>query len=190
MSKNGRIELIIGPMFASKSTELIRLANRYKCIKKNILAINHKLNNRYGHQTITTHDKTVLDDCIITDNLASIKTKYSELYKNADIILIEELQFFEDAFDFVTTSADIDHKIVIAAGLSGDFQREPFGDVMRLIPHAESVIKLSALCKFCGDGTPAYFTKRLVDSDEKTLVGHNDKYEPVCRKHFLSISGP
>ena len=31
---HGYLELIIGPMYAGKSTELIRIINRYKCLKK------------------------------------------------------------------------------------------------------------------------------------------------------------
>ena len=48
MEKYGRLELIIGPMYASKTTELIKITNRYKSINKNILAVNHSINNRYN----------------------------------------------------------------------------------------------------------------------------------------------
>ena len=48
-------------------------------------------------------------------------------------------------------------KNVIVAGLDGDFKRNPFGDILKLIPHAEKVSKLSALCTICGDGTKASF---------------------------------
>ena len=41
-----------------------------------------------------------------------------------------------------------------------------------------------SLCKKCGDGTLANFTKRITKDDEKTLVGTDDIYEAVCRKHF------
>jgi thymidine kinase len=74
---------------------------------------------------------------------------------------------------------------VIAGGLDGDFRRAPFGDVLRLIPHAEKVVKLSALCKRCRDGTPANFTMRLTKDKSQTVVGSADVYEAVCRKHFL-----
>ena len=32
-NNEGYLELIIGPMYAGKSTELIRLINRYKCFR-------------------------------------------------------------------------------------------------------------------------------------------------------------
>ncbi len=187
---SGRIELIIGPMYASKSSELIKIANRYKCIGKNILAINHILNNRYGTNNISTHDKYILDNCIHLDKLNSLlDSNYHNLYIEAEIIIIEELQFFSDAFDFITHAADIDNKIIIAAGLNGDFNRSPFGDILRLIPHAEKITKLSALCKYCSDGTNAHFSKLIVNKiDGQIMIGGNDKYEAVCRKHYNQIN--
>ena len=178
----GYLELIIGPMYAGKSTELIRIINRYKCLKKNIIIVNHSLNNRYGSCGLTTHNKECVDNCIIVDKLSNID---NEIIDNTHVIIIEELQFFQDAYDTVINWCDIKHKTVIAAGLDGDFLKNPFGDVLRLIPHAEKVTKLSALCKKCGNGTLAHFTKRITSDCQTTLVGSDDVYEAVCRKHFL-----
>jgi thymidine kinase len=41
------------------------------------------------------------------------------------------------------------------------------------------------LCKKCGDGTIANFSKRTINNNEKTLIGSDDLYEAVCRKHYL-----
>lgn len=178
----GYLELIIGPMYAGKSTELIRIINRYKCLKKNIIIINHCFNNRYGSNGLTTHNKETIDNCIIVNKLSEIDNK---IINNIDVIIIEELQFFEDAYDLVTYWCDILNKTIIGAGLDGDFMKKPFGDVLKLIPHSDKITKLCALCKKCGDGTLAHFTKRITNESEKTLVGSDDIYEAVCRKHFL-----
>jgi len=186
MEKYGRLELIIGPMYASKTTELIKISNRYKSIQKNILAINHKINNRYGTCNIISHDSKELDNCKILTKLCQLtEDDLIDEYNKADIIIIEELQFFEDAYEFITKATDIDHKIIIAAGLDGDSNREPFGDVLRLIPYAEKVTKLSAFCKICQDGTLGYYTKRLVDNTDKVLVGTTNEFIAVCRRHYL-----
>jgi len=178
----GYLELIVGPMYAGKSTELIRIINRYKCLKKKIIIINHMFNNRYGSTGLTTHNKESIDNCIIVDKLCNID---NDIIDNTDVIIIEELQFFQDAYNIITNWCDIKHKTVIAAGLDGDFLKNPFGDVLKLIPHAEKITKLSALCKKCGDGTLAHFTKRITNDSQTTLVGSDDIYEAVCRKHFL-----
>lgn len=185
---SGRIELIIGPMYANKSTELIKIYNRYSVINKNIIVINHVINNRYGTNSISTHDKTVLNDCMIFDKLSLLMENHEELYQKSEIIIIEEVQFFPDAYEFITNAVDNDNKIIIAAGLSGDFNRQPFEIVTKLIPHAEKINKLSALCKYCSDGTSAHFSKLIVKDfteNGQIIVGGTEKYEAVCRKHYL-----
>lgn len=184
--KSGKLELIIGPMYASKTTELIKIANRFSSIDKNIVAINHKINDRYGTCNIMSHDQKELKECLILENLNDLVTNYNNLYKNADIILIEELQFFNDAYDFITNATDNDNKIIIAAGLDGDSNRQPFGDVLKLIPIAEKVTKLSALCHKCGDGTLAHFTKRISNNKDKLLVGSQNDYIATCRFHYFN----
>jgi len=191
----GRIELIIGCMFSGKSTEIIRIINKYQVLNKNILIINSKLDNRYGNNNIITHNKQELD-CIVLDRLEVLLNStlelghsniYYDLYNSSEIIIIEEAQFFPDLYHFATISADIKNKIVIVAGLSGDFKREPFGDILRLIPHAESINVLNAFCLECNNGTPAYFTKRINKKNiDQTFVGSDKDYVAVCREHYNS----
>jgi thymidine kinase len=182
----GRLELILGPMFASKTTELIRIADRYRSIGKNILAINHSINNRYGTNQISSHDMRVMNDCIISDRLSRVFEENRERFDTADVIIIEELQFFTDCYEIVTDWVDNYHKIVVAAGLDGDFKREPFGNVYKLIPHAEKLVKLRAFCSVCCDGTHAHFSQRIVKNDATTVVGSSETYRAVCRYHYLN----
>ena len=188
MSVSGFFKLIISPMYAGKSTELLRNINKYKILNKNIIVINHSYNNRYGSNNLTTHDQKSYSDCIVLSELSDLEKNYMELFNNCDVIVIEELQFFKDAFDNIVKWIDQDKKTVIAAGLDGDFLRQPFGDVLRLIPYADKIYKLNSLCTKCGDGTHAHFSKRTVkdvSDDEKILVGSYAVYEAVCRKHYL-----
>ena len=179
----GRIDIIMGCMFSGKSTEIIRLINRYKALDKKIIIINHKNDDRYKKNSISTHSNINVN-CISLDNLKVIKTDASYNYINTDVIVIEEAQFFNDLYDFAIKAADNDNKIVIVAGLDGDSNREEFGDIIKLIPKCDSVIKLHALCSVCKDGTLAPFTKRLVENKEQVLIGVNE-FIPVCRKHYL-----
>ena len=52
----GRIELIIGPMFAGKSTEMLRRLTRLEIAGKKCLAIKFSNDNRYSSDCITTHN--------------------------------------------------------------------------------------------------------------------------------------
>ena len=104
---------------------------------------------------------------------------------DADIIGIDEAQFFSDLKYFIL-KAEKTNKIIIIAGLDGDFKRNPFGQILECIPLCDNVIKLSAMCMESKDGTPGIFTKRIIKSNKQTLIGAQDSYVAVCREKYLS----
>ncbi len=178
------LELIIGPMFAGKSTELIRRARRLRSVNKRVFVINHSLNVRYSENAaVTTHDQTLLLANVNTNSLVEVES--NEEFTNADIVIIEELQFFDDAATAIPHWIDNLNKHVIASGLSGTAERTPMGAVPLLIPYADDISFLTALCPYCADGTRAPFSKRIVSSGSTVDVGGADKYVATCRRHFL-----
>ena len=107
----------MGCMFSGKSSEIIRIINKYNVLKKNMLIINHSLDNRYEDNNIVTHNKIKMK-CISLDKLMGLLSNednklYNDLYNSCDIVLIEESQFFPDLYEFVTISADKNNKTVI-----------------------------------------------------------------------------
>lgn len=182
MSSSPFLHIIMGPMFSGKSTELIRLIREYKFIEKNILVIKHCSDDcRYAESKICTHDQQK-EDCMSLGNLLDLQ--YSEEYSKAEIIFIEEAQFFNGLEEFIKKGMEENKKSFIIAGLDGDFKREPFGEILNLIPYSNKVTKLNALCKFCKNGTEAPFTKRLSKSTKLHLIGGADSYASVCRYHY------
>jgi thymidine kinase len=108
-------------------------------------------------------------------------------YEDATCIIIEEAQFFLDLKKFVLTAVEADGKRVICAGLDGDSERRPFGEILDLIPYCNSVTKLNAKCTRCD--CPAIFTFRKSDAVvEQVYVAGADEYEALCRKHYLEFS--
>ena len=176
-----KIEIILGPMFSGKSTELLRRTRRYEAIGRKIMYINHSLDTRYGDNKISTHDK-VENDAIMTPMLMHVLK--TDPFNECDIIAINEAQFFTDLLDFCVLCMNDFGKHIIVAGLDGDYKREPFGDILKLIPLAESddITKLSAYCKVCAE--KASFTKRVTTNTSQIVIGCEDCYIPVCRKHY------
>jgi thymidine kinase len=111
-------------------------------------------------------------------------------FARASAVVVDEAQFFVDCLiPFVREAVDRHGKHVIVVGLDGDAGRRPFGDVLALMAHADSIEKKTALCSHCGDGTPAIFTRRFTAAPAgagQIAVGGADMYEPVCRAHFLT----
>jgi thymidine kinase len=181
----GSLKIILGCMFSGKTSELVHTSTSYVSIGTNVMNINYALDDRYDKDSITTHNKEKINSLNIL-NLVEIKNnnKYKEIYDNSEIICINEAQFFSDLKDCVLEFCYIDKKKIFICGLDGDYQQKPFGQILDLIPHAESVTKLTAFCGICKNGTLAHFTKRIVKDDNQILIGATDKYIPVCRKHI------
>ena len=99
--------------------------------------------------------------------------------QKAEVILINEGQFFTDLYEVVDDMLQKGKKIYVC-GLDGDFKRNRFGQILDLIPLCDKVTKLTSLCSICKNGTPGIFSKRITTEKEQTIVG-SDNYIPVCR---------
>ena len=181
-----QIEIVIGPMYSGKSTELIRRCRNYEAIEKKVVIFNHKLDSRCAENTVQTHSNS-RKNAIKTDSLVMFYKENKNLILNTDIIAIDEAQFFTDLFEFVQLIEHMD-KVIIIAGLDGDCFRKPFGQILQCIPYANEVTKLHAMCMMKKDGTYASFTKRLSHiepQNEQVDIGAQDKYMAVCREEYI-----
>lgn len=182
----GHLTLLHGCMFAQKTTELLRRVRRYKSIGYKVLVINFIGDTRYGNECIASHDKEIEKACCV-ELLSSV----DHLVRSGEynVIAIDEGQFFADLFEYVSRWADELPVHIVVSGLDGTSERMPFGDMLRLIPHAEEVERLSAFCSECRDGTIAVFSKYFGEApkDENGVaIGGAEAYRPVCRRHFLA----
>ena len=174
------LSIIMGNMFSGKTSELIRRLKRLKIIGKKILVVNSAKDTRSPDEVLKTHDN-VRFDCFKVYELFELVN--NEEFNNADIIAIDEAQFFPRLKEFVEYCMCV-NKYVIIAGLDGDSFQNKFGELLDCIPIACEVTKLSALCMRCKYGTPGPFTKRIVKNQELELIGGSDMYIATCRRHL------
>ncbi|BAO49570.1 thymidine kinase [Alphaentomopoxvirus acuprea] len=175
----GKIELIIGPMFSGKTTELIRKLNiyndTYKCV-----AIKSKYDNRYSKDRIINHNNVELNRNI---PVITSYTLSSCTLDNYDVIGIDEGQFFDD-ISYACDKLANNNKLVIVSALNSSYKREPFENISKLMSliDIDSLCALSGICKYCSN--KSIFTKRLNDDNKLIVVGSDDLYVPVCRTHY------
>lgn len=178
---SGRIELIIGPMFAGKSTELLRRLRRYAVAKKVCKRIKHQNDNlRVSSSGIVTHDEQVSGPAEPLSTLMGYADT-EEFLRGVDVIGIDEGQFFPDIEEYAEYVANLD-KIVVIAALDSTFERKPFMNITNLVSSSENVTKLTAVCYNCSRDAP--FTKRISDSTELVLIGGSKDYVASCRGCF------
>jgi thymidine kinase len=177
-------------MFSGKTSKLLEIYKQFTFCNVPVAVINHSADVRYHESMLSTHDKVMIP-CIQTNQLLPL-WNYSKLdgtfddecemhmvLRQADVIIINEGQFFDDLYPCVLQMLKEKKKVYIA-GLDGDFERKRFGVLLDLIPLCDKVTKLTSLCSICKDGTPGIFSHRLTQEKQQMLIG-SDNYIPVCR---------
>jgi len=177
-------ELITGPMSCGKTEELLRRIKRCCIAKKKVIVFSPDVDTRSGGDYIESRNGLWLD---------AVKIKHSvrilSLVKDAQVVAIDELQFFDENIVSVITKLMNEGKKVIGTGLELDFKAEPFGYMPQLMCIATKVDKLHAVCMKCGC-EEATRTQRLIDgqpadkSSPLIMIGGDETYEARCIKCY------
>lgn len=186
----GYLEIITGPMWSGKTSELIKLYKKYTFCGVSVLAINYLLdineanNLRDSTNTITNHDKLNIpcESCIMLSDVCDITNGiYSHVFIQAHVILINECQFFKDIVPWVKCAVETHNKTVFICGLDGDYKRDVFGNWLSLVPFCDKITKQRSLCGSCKT-REAIFTHRTSNDTQQELIGN--MYIPLCRNCY------
>ena len=177
--ETGWIEVIAGCMFSGKTEELIRRLRRAKIAKQKVVIFKPNIDTRYSTNSIVSHSEQSLPSILIKD----VK-EILNLVEDAQVIGIDEAQFFSSDLINVCNQLADDGKRVIVAGLDMDYRGVPFEPMPQILSVAEYITKPLAICVECGN--PADRTQRKTTSSERVIVGAADVYEARCRKcHYI-----
>ena len=183
---HGWVHVIAGCMFCGKTDEMLRLLRRFSIAGREVVLVKPRLDTRTDEVTVVSRSGAE-HRAVTVDHSAEIEPAIGA----ADIVAIEEGQFFDEALPEVVEALAASGKQVIVTGLDRDFRGIPFGTMPRLLALADQVTKLTAICMVCGE--PATRTQRLIDgepapADSPLIVigGLGDEtYEARCRLHHV-----
>jgi thymidine kinase len=168
----GTITFLVGPMFSGKTTALWLLHNRCKISGLKVLTIKYTDDTRYEEDGIATHSGL---------STPAIPLRYLKNIdvSNFDMIMVDEIQFFEDAVECCIQWAEGLKKRVVVAGLLGNFRRELWPITSELMPLCSHVCFFTAVCELCHKSAP--FSK-LIKGDESCVkqIGGGDKFRARC----------
>jgi thymidine kinase len=177
--ETGWIEVIAGCMFSGKTEELIRRLRRAQIAKQTVKIFKPRIDTRYSESDIVSHSEQSLPSILISDI-----NEITEFAKDAQVIGIDEAQFFSNDIVDICNKLANEGKRVIVAGLDQDYKGIPFEPMPQLLAIAEYITKTLAICVNCGN--PADKTQRKTTSSERVVVGAADIYEARCRKcHYI-----
>lgn len=180
---HGSLTVIAGPMFAGKSTELERRLRRAEIAGQSVLRIRPKVDH-----LSKTHDGKKLGGDQLTD-LSNLDQWWKALDR-PEVIGIDEFQFFDQAH--VHCMLEIMHYggSIIVAGVDIDQEGSGFKSFQQVMPLADEIVKLTAVCTECrrhgrrGEATRSMWTSRE-PYNAQTRVGGADRYEPRCLSCFI-----
>ena len=175
--ETGWIEVICGSMFSGKTEELIRRLRRAQIAKQRVEIFKPQIDDRYSKDHIVSHNSQMIPSRSVKDAFEIL-----EFANSAEVIGIDEAQFFGMELIDVCEKLANSGKRVIVSGLDQDFKGVPFEPIPQLLAIAEYITKNLAICMQCGG--PANKNQRIVSSSERVLVGTTNAYEARCRKCY------
>lgn len=178
---NAKIQVVCGPMFSGKTKTLIGLISGYLADRKKVVVFKPKLDDRYAEESIVSHDKDEAQAYSV-----SRPAEILDLFHRADVVAIDEVQFFDDSIVQVCETIADFGKTIIVAGLDLDYLGRPFGSMPQLMSVADEIIKLNSVCTFCSGR--ARFSHRISKDQGVVVLGEKDKYVPLCRSCYNEMN--
>lgn len=179
----GRLTVICGPMFAGKTTELLkRILWARNGERKDVLVVKTAFDVRYSRTEVITHDGLAAE-AVVLHAFADIDARFQE----ADLVCFDEVQFFQnmdrDVVEVIKRLLESGTDVAVA-GLDTNWKGEAFAVTGLLLAMADEVVKLRAHCAVCGQ--PAHKSFKKVEDEAEIQLGHGDIYEPRCNRHWFS----
>jgi thymidine kinase len=175
--RKGWIEVICGSMFSGKTEELIRRLKRAKIANQKVEIFKPTIDTRYDETEVVSHNQNSISSTPVSSSLNILL-----MNDDADVIGIDEAQFFDQELVFVCEKLAEQGTRVIIAGLDMDYLGKPFGPMPALMAIAEYVTKVNAICMVCGDIATHSFRK--TNENNLVMLGEKDTYEARCRFCF------
>ncbi|MGE5599001.1 MAG: thymidine kinase [Bacteroidota bacterium] len=172
------ITAIVGPMFSGKSTELIRRLERAQIAGKNVVLIRPDTDTR---GQLTHNRSRVAIDPIFLPSLEFFDPT------GIDVVGIDEGQFFPDLARYANDYAGFGAHVIVT-GLPLTSELKPFTSIVELLPFAEEIVRLNAVCARCGSDFGAFTHFKAGRKTQEVLVGGSDKYDSLCRACYFTLN--
>ena len=175
-------------MNAGKSIEVIKVAYNYEERGKRVLALVPGIDDRYGQGRITSRVGLSREATIVNEDTNILELFMRENSReHIDCVVVDECQFLKrHHVEELVEIVDSFNIPVLAYGLKKDFRNEMFEVSYFMLVYADKIEEIKTIC-WCG--RKATMVARVIDgrvvkSGEQIMVGGNDMYVSLCRKHY------
>ena len=184
------LEFRFGAMNSGKSMSLLQMAYNFVENNKKVILIKPKIDTKGGDKVISRIGPSKKVDILLETNKSLFEIKKKELYKEVDVILVDEVQFLtENQVEELWYISKILDTTVVCFGIKMDFLSNLFPGSKRLLELSDKIIELTTIC-VCGK--KARFNARTIN-DEYIFEGNqieidnqdDIKYVPLCGKCYI-----
>ena len=178
----GKLETIVGAMFAGKTSELLKRILWAKHQNKKIIVIKPSIVNRYSNEKIITHND-LSHECYAMSNWEKALKIFTFDKNEVDMVFLDEIQFMDTHETLKNVDIILNNGIdVVCAGLDQDSRGKPWETSSMLLGLSDKILKIYGFCNVCGlEATKTY---RKTEGGQRTQVGAANIYEPRCLKHW------
>ncbi len=173
-----------GAMGSSKSANALMAEYNYRERGQKVLLAKTNIDTRDGKNIIRSRIG-LQRECLLLTDVCAMPEEEIAAY---DCVIIDEIQFAEpQQCDFLAHIADDLDVPVITYGLRTDFQLHFFEGSRRMMELADVIHEVKTIC-WCGKKATCnarYNARGIVRAGEQIMLGANDEYIALCRKHFL-----
>lgn len=179
-----------GAMNSSKTANALMTHFNYEEVGQKALLCKTETDSRDGVRKIRSRIGLEME-CVLLHELQEMD---EEEIRSYDCIIVDEVQFATaEQIDFLSDIVDFMDVPVVCYGLRADFQNKLFSGSERLITIADCIQEIKTVC-WCGrkaTSNARYNEDGIIRDGEQVVLGANDQYVALCRKHFkLGMLGP
>ena len=173
-----------GAMGSSKTANALMAHYNYSERGQNALLAKTDIDQRDGTRIIRSRIG-LEKECVLLSDICSMKDEDLAEY---DAVIVDEIQFAKkEQIDFLAHIVDDLNVPVLCYGLRADFQNNLFEGSQRLLAICDEIKEVKTVC-WCGKKATCnarYNENGIVRQGTQIMLGANDEYIALCRKHFL-----
>ncbi|MBR6164513.1 MAG: thymidine kinase [Clostridia bacterium] len=169
-----------GAMGSSKTANAIMVQYNYQERGQQALMVKPAMENRDGCRAVASRSGLRAECAFVEELTPDIAAGY-------DCIIVDEAQFLtKEQVRLLVEIVDRKNVPVICYGLRADFQGNLFEGSHWLLAWADSIEEIKTVC-WCGRKATCNARLsggRVVREGEQVLLGGNESYVALCRKHW------
>ena len=188
-----KLHFFYSTMNAGKSTSLLQSNHNYKENGLDTMIFLPNETSKLSKGQIVSRIGLKAKAVIANKNFNFINYIKNNKSENLSCILIDEAQFLtKEQVRQLGQVADRLNYPVMCYGIRTDFRGELFEGSAELLALADNLIELKTICSLCSRKATMVVRKddsgKVVTEGSKVVVGGNDIYMPVCRKHYRKLT--